>query len=252
MRLAGGVSVFIGAALIISAFGGNPKLSMLAVYATTGGIDFVIQAWLLARRRHRLATPGRPGSAGSLSGLISGRMPKPEHRGAPARVIAPAHRVGAPAARLGVRVVIGERRRDGHIGGVTSHRAAHYRRVSSEGERGVSLEVPPHRVMCGASGLLRRQVDRDAHVAGAFDGWKHDRGGRSAQSIQVVARSHPAARADLRSARGRRWRMGYWRAMATAVSEGIPARLGPRARPASLSPTTPGTRIVRRRGLQLC
>jgi uncharacterized membrane protein HdeD (DUF308 family) len=57
MRLAGGVSVFIGAALIISAFGGNPKLSMLAVYAATGGIDFVIQAWLLARRRHRLATP---------------------------------------------------------------------------------------------------------------------------------------------------------------------------------------------------
>jgi hypothetical protein len=26
-------------------------LNMVAVYAATGGVDFVIQAWLLARRR---------------------------------------------------------------------------------------------------------------------------------------------------------------------------------------------------------
>jgi hypothetical protein len=28
---------------------------MLAIYAATGGIEFVIQAWLLARRRRNLA-----------------------------------------------------------------------------------------------------------------------------------------------------------------------------------------------------
>jgi hypothetical protein len=28
---------------------------MLSVYAATGGIDFLIESWLLARRRHRLA-----------------------------------------------------------------------------------------------------------------------------------------------------------------------------------------------------
>ena len=60
MRLAGGLSVIGGLAFIASAASGNPKLSMLAVYAATGGIDFIIRAWLLARRRDRLATPARP------------------------------------------------------------------------------------------------------------------------------------------------------------------------------------------------
>jgi hypothetical protein len=32
----------------------------LVIYTVTGGIEFVIQAWLLARRRHRLAQPGGP------------------------------------------------------------------------------------------------------------------------------------------------------------------------------------------------
>jgi uncharacterized membrane protein HdeD (DUF308 family) len=35
---------------------GHPNLSMLAIYAATGGVEFVIQAWLLARRRRRLGT----------------------------------------------------------------------------------------------------------------------------------------------------------------------------------------------------
>jgi hypothetical protein len=30
---------------------------MLAIYAATGGVEFAIQAWLLARRRRRLAAP---------------------------------------------------------------------------------------------------------------------------------------------------------------------------------------------------
>jgi hypothetical protein len=33
---------------------------MLAIYAATGGTEFVIQAWLLARRRRRLANTATP------------------------------------------------------------------------------------------------------------------------------------------------------------------------------------------------
>jgi hypothetical protein len=32
----------------------------LVIYTATGGVEFVIQAWLLARRRHQLAQPGGP------------------------------------------------------------------------------------------------------------------------------------------------------------------------------------------------
>ena len=55
MLLAGGVSVLLGVVFIVGSAAGSPGLGMLAVYAATGGIDFVIQAGLLARRRHRLA-----------------------------------------------------------------------------------------------------------------------------------------------------------------------------------------------------
>jgi hypothetical protein len=34
----------------------DPTLNMLAIYGAGGGIDFVIQAWLLGRRRDRLVT----------------------------------------------------------------------------------------------------------------------------------------------------------------------------------------------------
>ena len=51
MRLAGGVSVLVGVAFLIASAGTDPMLRMLAIYAATGGIDFVIEAWLLARRR---------------------------------------------------------------------------------------------------------------------------------------------------------------------------------------------------------
>jgi hypothetical protein len=36
---------------------------MLAIYAATGGTEFVIQAWLLARRRRLLANAGPVPSA---------------------------------------------------------------------------------------------------------------------------------------------------------------------------------------------
>jgi hypothetical protein len=55
MVLAGGVSVLLGIVFVIASTGADPMLSMLAIYAATGGIDFVIQAYLLARRRRRPA-----------------------------------------------------------------------------------------------------------------------------------------------------------------------------------------------------
>jgi uncharacterized membrane protein HdeD (DUF308 family) len=51
MVLAGGVSVILGVAFLNAANRGDPKLKMLALYAAAGGIDFIIEAWLLARRR---------------------------------------------------------------------------------------------------------------------------------------------------------------------------------------------------------
>jgi uncharacterized membrane protein HdeD (DUF308 family) len=57
LLLANGVSVIGGVAFVLAAVAAdNPKLRMLAIYAATGGIEFVIQAWLLARRRRRMAT----------------------------------------------------------------------------------------------------------------------------------------------------------------------------------------------------
>lgn len=57
MLAAGGFSMIAGVAFVIAAAGGQPRLSMLAVYAATGGADFVIQAWLLARRRRLAVVP---------------------------------------------------------------------------------------------------------------------------------------------------------------------------------------------------
>ena len=53
MRLAGGVSVILGVAFIVASAGADPKLAMLSVYAGTGGLDFLIESWLLTRRHHR-------------------------------------------------------------------------------------------------------------------------------------------------------------------------------------------------------
>jgi uncharacterized membrane protein HdeD (DUF308 family) len=55
MLLAGGFSVISGVAYVIAAAAGDPMLSVLVLYTATGGIEFVVQAWLLARRR-RMAT----------------------------------------------------------------------------------------------------------------------------------------------------------------------------------------------------
>ena len=55
LLLANGVSVIGGVAFIIAAAVGHPNRGMLAIYAATVGTEFVIQAWLLARRRRRRA-----------------------------------------------------------------------------------------------------------------------------------------------------------------------------------------------------
>ena len=60
LLLANGVSVLGGIVFIIGSTADDPKLRMIAVYAATGGVEFVIQAWLLARRRRRLAGPAAP------------------------------------------------------------------------------------------------------------------------------------------------------------------------------------------------
>jgi uncharacterized membrane protein HdeD (DUF308 family) len=55
MLLAGVGSIGFGIAFIIASTGTDPMLNTLAIYAAGGGIDFVAQAWLLARRHRRLA-----------------------------------------------------------------------------------------------------------------------------------------------------------------------------------------------------
>jgi uncharacterized membrane protein HdeD (DUF308 family) len=60
LLLANGVSVLGGIVFIIGSTADDPKLRMIAIYAATGGVEFVIQAWLLARRRRRPANPAGP------------------------------------------------------------------------------------------------------------------------------------------------------------------------------------------------
>jgi uncharacterized membrane protein HdeD (DUF308 family) len=55
MLLAGTGSVAFGIAYVIASTTAVPMLSMLAIYAAGGGIDFIVQAWLLARRNRRPA-----------------------------------------------------------------------------------------------------------------------------------------------------------------------------------------------------
>jgi uncharacterized membrane protein HdeD (DUF308 family) len=50
LLLAGGGSTLFGISFIAMAGGDDPDLAMLAFYAAGGGLEFVIQAWLLARR----------------------------------------------------------------------------------------------------------------------------------------------------------------------------------------------------------
>jgi uncharacterized membrane protein HdeD (DUF308 family) len=55
LLLAGAGSTIFGVAFLLMSGSDDPKLEMLALYAATGGVDFLIQAWLLARRTDRVA-----------------------------------------------------------------------------------------------------------------------------------------------------------------------------------------------------
>jgi uncharacterized membrane protein HdeD (DUF308 family) len=55
LLLAGAGSTFFGIAFLVMAGSDDPKLEMIALYAAGGGVEFVIQAWLLARRTHGVA-----------------------------------------------------------------------------------------------------------------------------------------------------------------------------------------------------
>jgi uncharacterized membrane protein HdeD (DUF308 family) len=50
MLAAGGVSTIGGVIFTIMATTANPTLMPLAVYAATGGVDFIIESWLLRRK----------------------------------------------------------------------------------------------------------------------------------------------------------------------------------------------------------
>jgi uncharacterized membrane protein HdeD (DUF308 family) len=64
LLIAGGGSVVFGVMYLVLATTDRPTLRMLAAYAIGGGIEFVIQAWLLARRRPRFTTMPAPAPSG--------------------------------------------------------------------------------------------------------------------------------------------------------------------------------------------
>jgi uncharacterized membrane protein HdeD (DUF308 family) len=55
LLLAGAGSTFFGIAFLIMSGSDDPELRMIAFYAAGGGVEFAIQAGLLARRTHRVA-----------------------------------------------------------------------------------------------------------------------------------------------------------------------------------------------------
>jgi uncharacterized membrane protein HdeD (DUF308 family) len=57
MLAAGGVSTIGGVFFTIMSFAPDPTLMPLVVYAATGGVDFIIEAWLLHRRFRKDAAP---------------------------------------------------------------------------------------------------------------------------------------------------------------------------------------------------
>jgi uncharacterized membrane protein HdeD (DUF308 family) len=55
LLLAGAGSTIWGIVFLVASGSDDPPLRMIAVYAAGGGVEFVIQAWLLARRTHDVA-----------------------------------------------------------------------------------------------------------------------------------------------------------------------------------------------------
>ena len=55
LLLAGAGSTIFGIAFLAMSGADDPNLRMIAVYAAGGGVEFAIQAWLLARRQQKVA-----------------------------------------------------------------------------------------------------------------------------------------------------------------------------------------------------
>jgi uncharacterized membrane protein HdeD (DUF308 family) len=55
LLLAGGGSTIWGIVFLVMSGSDDPSLRMIAVYAAGGAVEFIIQAWLLARRTHQVA-----------------------------------------------------------------------------------------------------------------------------------------------------------------------------------------------------
>jgi uncharacterized membrane protein HdeD (DUF308 family) len=55
LLLSGVGSTLFGISFLVMAGANDPKLEMIALFAAGVGVEFVIQAWLLARRTHRVA-----------------------------------------------------------------------------------------------------------------------------------------------------------------------------------------------------
>jgi hypothetical protein len=55
MLLAGAGSTLWGITFLVMSGSNDPKLRIIAFYAAGGGVEFVIQAWLLARRTRDVA-----------------------------------------------------------------------------------------------------------------------------------------------------------------------------------------------------
>jgi uncharacterized membrane protein HdeD (DUF308 family) len=53
LLLAGAGSTILGVAFLVMSGSNDPNLRIVAFYAAGGGVEFVIQAWLLARQRQR-------------------------------------------------------------------------------------------------------------------------------------------------------------------------------------------------------
>src|SRR5262249_54081218 len=60
MVLAGGVSTIAGVAYIIASGASHPSPRRLGLHTAAGGVDFTIEAWLLARRRRRTVSTADP------------------------------------------------------------------------------------------------------------------------------------------------------------------------------------------------
>ena len=56
MLLAGGFSTIVGVAFLLMATMPDPTLRPIVLYTATGGVDFVVEAWLLRRKVRKAAT----------------------------------------------------------------------------------------------------------------------------------------------------------------------------------------------------